>query len=340
MAGGGLSFDDLDAALRGGTLASLYLFHGEETLLVDEAVQRVVDTAMGDADRAFNLDVLSGSENDARDIVSRASSFPMMSERRVVVVRDVERMDGKGLELLTHFVENPSPTTCLVLVAAKADMRKKPFTTIRKNGVVMEFKALYDNQLPAWIEKRVLRLGKTIAPEAGKLLAAYVGSSLRALDNEIDKLMLFIRDRTSISADDVAAVVGFTREFSVFELQKAVGAKNLPRAVEIMERMIDAGAGLPFVFTMLTSYYATLWKLADLRRRGVAERELAGEAGINPYFVREYLEALRQHGVGEIEQAFSHLAEADEQSKTGSRDPRQIMHLLLIRLIGYEPAPA
>lgn len=340
MAGGGLTFDDLDSALRSGDLASLYLFHGEETLLVDEAVQRVVDTAMGDGDRAFNLDVLSGSENDARDIVSRASSFPMMAGRRVVVVRDVERMDEKGLELLAHFVENPSPTTCLVLVAAKADMRKKPFTTIRKTGVAMEFKALYDNQLPAWIEKRVLRLGKTIAPEAGKLLAAYVGSSLRSLDNEIDKLMLFIRDRTTISADDVAAVVGFTREFSVFELQKAVGAKNLPRAVEIMERMIDTGAGLPFVFTMLTSYYATLWKLADMRRRGVPERELAGEAGINPYFAREYLEALRQHGVGEIEQAFSHLAEADEQSKTGSRDPRQIMHLLLIRLIGYETTPA
>ncbi len=340
MAGGGLTFDDLDSALRGGTLAPLYLFHGEETLLVDEAVQRVVDTAVGGGDRAFNLDVLSASDNDARDIVSRASSFPMMAERRVVVVRDVERMDEKGLELLTHFVENPSPTTCLVLVAAKADMRKKPFTTIRKNGVAIEFKALYDNQLPAWIEKRVLQLGKTIAPEAGKLLAAYVGSSLRALDNEIDKLMLFILDRPSISADDVAAVVGFTREFSVFELQKAVGAKNLPRAVEIMERMIDAGAGLPFVFTMLTSYYATLWKLADLRRRGVAERELAGEARINPYFFREYLEALRQHGVRDIEQAFSHLAEADEQSKTGSRDPRQIMHLLLIRLIGYETTPA
>jgi DNA polymerase-3 subunit delta len=336
MAAEDATTDTLEASLKRGKFSTLYLFHGEESFLIDEALHMLVNAAIDESQRAFNLDVVSANDVDARDIVARASAFPMMADRRVVVVRDVERLAERDMELLRHYVETPSATTCLVCTAAKADMRRKLFTTIKKNGVAIEFKELYENQLPSWIDQRVRKRKGTITPEAAKLVAAYVGSSLRDIENELEKLFLYLGGRTEITADDVATVVGFTREYNVFELQKAVGEKNLRRAAAILERILDAGERLPLLISVLTSYFATLWKMADLRKRGVAERDLAAEVRVNPYFLREYLDVLRRYSLQEIEMAFEHLVTADEQSKSTGSDPKQIMHLLLVRLTGAE----
>ena len=138
----------------------------------------------------------------------------------------------------------------------------------------------------------------------------------------------------SVSADDITAVVGMSKELTVFELQKAIGGRDLKRASEIMERMLDAGGSVPYIIIMLTGYFSTLYRLHDLRRRNVPQEDLASEARVNPYFLREYLDAVGRVPVHEIERAFEILVEADEQSKTGSADPRQVMQFVLAQLLG------
>jgi DNA polymerase-3 subunit delta len=333
MAASGLTIDNLEQELRAGRIAPLYLFYGEEGLLIDEAVQRVVDAILPPGERAFNFDVLSGNDADARDIVARASSFPMMAERRVVIVREVDRLPEKGLELLAHYAQQPLPSTCLILVASKPDMRRKAFTAVKRTGMAVEFRELYENQLPGWIDRRVMARRGSIDPEASKLLAAYVGSSLRDIDNELDKLFLYIGKRTAIKEEDVAAVVGFTREFSVFELQKAIGERDLRRAVEVMEKILDANEPMPLLVSILTNYLATLWKMGDLLRRGTKQSDLTALVRVNPYFLKEYLAALRKYTMEEVEEAFHHLATADEQSKTAGADLKAIVHRFLLNVM-------
>lgn len=333
MAASGPTIDDLEQELRAGKFAPLYLFYGEEGLLIDEAVQRVVDAALPPGERAFNFDVLSGNDADARDIVARASSFPMMGERRVVIVRDADRIPEKGLELLAHYTQQPLPSTCLIFVASKPDMRRKAFLAVKRTGTAIEFRELYEHQLPAWIEKRVKERRGSIDPEASKLLAAYVGSSLRDIENELDKLFLYLGERTAIREEDVAAVVGFSREFSVFELQKAIGQRDLRRAVEVMEKILDANEPMPLLVSILTNYFATLWRLGDQLRRGTKQSDLTGLVRINPYFLKEYLATLRNYTLEEIEDAFHHLAAADEQSKTAGADLKAIVHRFLVKVM-------
>jgi len=119
-----VTYDDLQAAMNQKRLSPVYLFYGEEDFLVDEAARRVVDVALPTEGREFNLEVIYGSETDGRDIVSRASSFPMMSDRRVVVVREMDKLVNK--ELLSNYIDHPLQTNCLVLLSAKPDFRKKP----------------------------------------------------------------------------------------------------------------------------------------------------------------------------------------------------------------------
>jgi DNA polymerase III subunit delta len=327
------TYEDLLETLAAGKLAPVYLLYGEEDFLVDEAARSVIAAAVSDDAREFNLDVLRGEEADARDIVSRASSFPMMSERRAVVVQNVDKLGIKDLEILGNYVEQPSNSTCLVLTGGKIDTRKKPFTTIKRTGTAIEFKPLYDDRVPGWIAARVKKQKHDITQDACRLLAAYVGASLRELQNELDKIYIYLGTRTSIGADDVNAVVGMSKELSIFELQKAVGARDLRRSCEIMERMLDAGAAVPFIIVMLTGYFMTLYRLYDLRRRNVSQQEMASEARVSPYFLKEYLDAVARFPVHDIERAFEILVGADEQSKTSAADPKQVMQFVLIQLL-------
>jgi DNA polymerase-3 subunit delta len=328
-----VTYDDLIASLKSRKFQPLYLLYGEEDFLVEEATQAIIEAALGPHERQFNLDVLTGSEADIRHVIAIASSFPMMAERRVVALREVDKLNARELDLLTAYAEQPSPTTSLVLAAGKADMRKNPFAMIRRSGCAVECKPLYEDKLPAWIDARIHAKQRTITPEASKMLVAYVGTSMRGLNNEIDKLLLYLQDKQTITADDVSAVVGMSKEYTVFELQKAIGLGDLARAAEILQHMLDAGENVPFILIMLTSYFVALWKLHDLRRRGASERAMASEARISPYFLREYLGALDRYAPHQIEDAFLALAEADVQVKTTSSDPRQVMHVLLVRLL-------
>ena len=328
------TYDDLMESLASGKLAPVYLLYGEEDFLVEEATRSVIAAAVpGDA-QEFNLDILRGEESDARDIVARASSFPMMADRRAVVVQNVEMLAPKGLEILGNYIEQPSNSTCLILAGGKIDTRKKPFVTIKRTGAAVEFKPLYDDRIPGWIAARVKKQQHDISQEACRLLAAYIGTSLRELQNELDKIYIYMGTRTSVNADDITAVVGMSKELTVFELQKAIGGRDLKRASEIMERMLDAGGSVPYIIIMLTGYFSTLYRLHDLRRRNVPQEDLASEARVNPYFLREYLDAVGRVPVHEIERAFEILVEADEQSKTGSADPRQVMQFVLAQLLG------
>lgn len=334
MARQGIPAEDVRAAIARKDLAPVYLFHGKEDFLIEEMTDAIIEAALARDERGFNLDVVYGSEADARDVMSHATSFPMMAQRRVVVVREVEKLPNG--ELLTTYIENPLPSTCLVLVSAKPDFRRKPYVTARRKGVEVEFKPLYDTQVPAWIVQRVKRMGKTFNTDASRLLAACTGTSLRDVQNEIDKLFIYVGERPLITEEDVRAIVGMSKEFNVFELQKALGAGDMARSVEILHRMLDAGESPTGIIVMLTRYFNSLWKLQYLRTQRMSSSEQASVSGINFYFLNEYVSALSVFSRTDIEGAFVVLAAADEELKTTSTDPRQVMQRLVINLLNHK----
>jgi DNA polymerase-3 subunit delta len=333
MADKGPTPHTLEADLRAGRLAPAYLLYGGESLLMDEAIQRIIEAAVPAGARAFNLDLLSGGEADIRDILARASAFPMMAERRAVLVRDVDRFGEKALELLAHYLDQPSPTTVLLLAGTKPDLRRKAFASLRKKGLAFAFDELRDHQLPDWIVRRAGKRGGTIDAETAKLLAAYIGSSLRDIDNELDKLFLFIGERTVITQNDVAAVVGFSREYNVFELQNAIGRRDARRSVEILERMLEANEPVPLIISSLTNYFAKLWLIGDQIRRGTKNAEVAALAKIPPYYLKDYLETLERYTPDEIEGSFHQLALADQQFKSSGADIKTILHRFCISMV-------
>ncbi len=333
MAEKGPTPEMLEADLRAGRLAPVYLLYGSESLLLEEALHRVIDAAIPEEARAFNLEFLSGADADIREILARASAFPMSAACRTVVVREVDRFGEKALELLAHYLEHPSPTTVLLLTGIKPDFRRKAFAALRKRGVAYSFEELREYQVPGWIEQRVGKRGGSIDGDTARLLAAYVGSSLRDIDNELDKLFLYIGDRTAITRDDVAAVVGISREYNVFELQNAIGRRDARKAVEILERMLEANEPVPLILSSLVNYFAKLWLIGDQTRRGAKPAEIAALARIPFFYLKEYLQTLERYTQEEIEGSFHLIALADQQFKTSGADVKSVLHRLCMSVL-------
>jgi len=318
------------------------LIYGEEDFLADECVQAVLDATLDEETKGFNLDVVYGSKIDVKDVVAHASAFPLMSERRVVIVREFEKLatNDQSKELMAAYIHKPLESTCLLLVSHQPDFRKKPFTDLKKHAELVECKPLYDNQIPDWVSQRIRQMGKTADPEACRLLQAYVGNSLRAVQNEIDKLFIYVGEKKRISAEDVTEVVGATKGFTIFELQNAVGRKDLREALMILQAMLQSGQSPQMMIVMLTRFFTQLWKISELKMKRTPDAAMAREVGVHPFFLKQVVQYQSQFSRQHLEEGFQALLEADTVLKTTSRDPRLVMDLLLFALVKGTPEEA
>lgn len=322
------------SAFKKRQFAPIYFFCGEETLLIDETVDALIEHAVDPAMKEFNFDLLHGGEIDGKRIVSLASSYPMMAERRVVIIKDFDRVKEK--EHVEAYADHPSASTVLVLISVNPDFRKRPYSTFKKLNVVHEAAAFKDPEIMAWIGRRFASLNRSIEPAAAQLLFSYVGNSLQELANEIEKLLLSLNDQSSVTVKDVQRIVGVSREFSPFELAKKVGERNIARSIEVADRLIGAGESIVGVIAVLTLHFIKLWKTQDALRTGMPESELAAVLSTHPYYLKEYIDQAKKYRAGEIENVFTLLAEADLAAKS-SGDPRVVMTTLITRIVTGAP---
>ncbi len=337
-----IKYKDFQRTLEGKQFEPVYLFCGEEDFLIQECLDTIIAKTLDDSTKGFNLDVVYGSKADAKDVIAHASSFPMMSQKRIVVVKEFEKLVATetSREIVSSYLQRPLESTYLLLVAEDPDFRKKPFNELKKKAGVVVCSQMYDNQVPMWIAARIRQRGKEADVDACRLLHAYVGNSLRALQNEIEKLFIFVGERKQLTAEDIAAVVGATKGYTVFDLQNAIGRKDAREATKILERMIEFGESPQLIIVMLTRFFIQLYKLTELRQRGMPEPEIASELRISPFFLKSYLEFSSRFSVRHIEQNFISLVSADAQMKSSSSDILLTLELLLHSLIKGAPKPA
>jgi DNA polymerase-3 subunit delta len=337
------SYNDFIEVTKGKKYAPIYLFIGEEDFLIDECVDRIIQDLLTIDTKAFNLDIVYGSKVDAREVLAHAASFPMMNDHRVVAVKEFEKIltTDTAKEIFSAYITRPLDSTCLILIAENPDFRTKPYTDLRKSGMVFAFNPLYDNQVPPWISARCKEMGKEIDIEACRLIQAYVGNSLRSIQNELEKLFTYMGERARVTVEDVADVVGVSRGFTVFDLQNAIGNKSLEDALRIVKRMIETGEQSQLVIVMLTRYFIILWKIQDMLKRSASEAEIIAATRVSPYYLKNYTEATKRFSPAQIECAFTVLLEADIQLKSTSPDPNHLLEMLVYSLIrDLQPAEA
>ncbi|MBL7986791.1 MAG: DNA polymerase III subunit delta [Chlorobi bacterium] len=331
--------ESLMTQLRHGKIEPLYFLFGDEEFLIDEALEQIIDRAVDKSTVSFNFDLLHGTEVTLQEIVERASAYPLMADRRVVVVRDIDRtfsLRGKPdpTSPFVRYITSASPSTTLVLTAVAGDILKgkspkAPYNIITEHAASIQFKKIYDRELPSWTANRIRTRGKEITPDAVELFVSYAGGSLRIISNEIEKLFTYVEGKKNITLEDVRTVVGTSKTWNIFELQKALGTKNASLASEITERMLRAGEPEQLILTMLTRYFTILWRLTELRARTRDQNEMARAVGITSFFLNEYLAAVQRYPIDHLRNTFQVLLQADILLKSSNLSGSVIMQMML-----------
>ncbi len=313
--------DQILQDLRAGRYAPVYVLQGEEPFEIDRVAEFIEQHALAEHERGFNQMVLYGRDADVATIIGNARRYPMMAERSVVIVReaqtvvDLER--DPGLKLLVRYLEQPQPTTVLVLCHKhrNLDGRKALAKAVEKHAVLLTTKKLYENQVPAWLTAYVKSAGATIAPDAVMLLVQRVGLDLARLASEVDKLVSGRTSGATIDQDAVLAAVGMSREFTVFELQSALVQGN---GVQV-ERITRFFASNPKDYSiipmigLLFGFFARLLVLHQQRAGGTINWRAA--LGNRAFLQKEYEVALQRFPYERVRRVIGCLRRADLQAK-------------------------
>jgi DNA polymerase-3 subunit delta len=332
-----MKYDEFLEEMQQGRVQPVYFFAGDETGFIDEGVELLFQKLVTPEIRDFNLDIFYGSEVNATRIIDSATSFPLMAPYRVVLLREVQKLSTGDLEALAAYAGRPSRTTYLIITLRDKDSRKKGIEALRKAGAYVECKPLYENQIMPWIQKHVRRLGLSITGPAAQWLASEVGASTSLLRSEIGKIQIYLGERKEITEEDVQAVAGFRREYSVFSLQDAVGAKDAVAALRILDNLLpNTSAGA--MISTLARYFGHLHLAHGLPARK-DQALLAEKAGVHTFFAERLQKAAQNYSPAELCNALEVLLQTDYLLKTQGVAEMLIMRLMLIAIVrGLAPA--
>lgn len=307
--------------VKNGNFAPVYLLMGTEPYYPDLVCDEIMKFALTDSERDFNQTVFYGLDTDAGTVASECRSYPMMAERRLVVVKEAQSM--KTLEDLATYASDPMESTVLVILmhGASADKRRALYKNVQKKGVVLVSDALRDYEMPQWITSFYKSRGLDIEPAAAALLAEYAGTDMSRIMLETEKMQKNLPEGTvRVNAADIEKNVGISRQFSIFELTKALSYMKAEKALKIAAYI---GNGPKFMLLLATAplythFYRILkYEAALLKNPAMSKADRAKFLGVNPYFMEEYDVAARNYPVRRCMKVISLLEEYDFKGKGG-----------------------
>ena len=297
----------------------IYFFHGEEAYFIDIAVKALENEVLTEDEKAFNQTVVYGKDTNYNEILALAKQYPMMGDKQLIIVKEAQdlKLNEEETSLLEKYVENPVESTILVFAHKhkKVDSRKKVFKTLDKAKMLFHSESVKDYNLAKWIDDEARNLQIKLAPGISQLLADYLGNDLSRIANELNKMKLVLKDGEVLDGKLVETHIGISKEFNVFELQKALGKKDANTAFKIAYYMGKNPKTNPIVMTIgnLYNFFSNVVLYHTVSHQ--SPPTIASELGINPYFVKDYAEAARLYPLKFATRIISVLREIDLKSK-------------------------
>lgn len=302
--------------IKGGNIKPIYFLMGEEPYYIDRLSDYIEGSILTEDEKGFNQTVLYGRDVSVEDIISTCKRYPMMAERQVVIVKEAQEL-SRTIDKLESYAEQPTPTTVLVICYKykTLDKRKKVTKQLEKNGLVYESKKLYENQVGQWITRVLQGKGFAIEPKANAMLVEFLGTDLSKINNELEKLQIILPKGSTISAKQIEENIGFSKDYNVFELRKAIGERNQLKSYQIAKYFADNPKDNPMVMTtgMIFSFFVNLLQYHGLKDKN--PKNVAAVLKVNPYFLKDYDIALKNYPMKKVSAIVAALRDVDLKSK-------------------------
>jgi DNA polymerase III subunit delta len=327
-----LSRTELDRSLREG-LRPLYLLLGSEVYLRRVAAQTITEAALSRTLlREFNESAFSLLSDPVQSAIAAAEQLPMMSDTRVVRIRDFARLREADEDTLIRYLNNPAPTTVMIFIADELDKRKKSSKVLLDTCTVVEFTALKDAEAKAWAKTRLKELKVSADDQVLSELIRLVGTDVQTLFNELEKLASAAASSGArITLDLINELIGRSRELSNFELGDHLLAGNRKKALETLHRLLEDGAEPVMLVGLIAGNYHRLALGKHLLTRGGRE-EVFRNISLPPFKRDSYISTLQRSSAEKIARGIQLTAAADLAIKTSQATPRLQLEMLVCEL--------
>ncbi|WP_281803557.1 DNA polymerase III subunit delta [Segatella maculosa] len=334
----GTSYETIMRDLKARHFSPIYILMGDESYYIDKISDYIAEHVLRPEERDFNQTVVFGSDISASQIVDSAKAFPMMAEKRVVIVKEAQNL--KGTEPLVKYFKQPVVSTVLVLCHKNGsiDKRKKIIPAAQVGGaVIFESKKFYERELPGFIISYFMQHEITVEQKAAQMIADHVGADLHRLTSELDKILIsFSEIDRMVTPEIVEKEIGVSKDFNAFELRSAIIQRDVYKA-NLITKYFDNNpkAGSLFSFLpMLFSYFENLM-IAFYSPNRSNENALAQFLELrNGWAARDYLTGMRNYSGMKTMQIISKIREIDAKSK-GLDNPNTASSELMKELIFF-----
>ncbi len=328
---------ELQKSIKSNNLPELVYLFGPEKFFLDRSVRQITDAVVPEDARDFNLQIFYAKESQIDAVVDSVRTLPVFSPRRLVLVKDADKLSAADLDSLATYIEDPVPETCLVFVGEKIDRRKKFFQSFKKKGALVEFKGLYENQIPSVVKDQAAASGYNFTEDAMALFCRRSGTSLQEIDGELQKLFQYVgQDKKLVDVEDVDAIVSDTRVDSIFDMVNAIGRREAGEALRLLGRLLDEGIAPLVVLSMLTRHFRQLWMSRELIDEGVGRTDISRRISVNPYFIDGLLSQAKLFNQKQYRRSFEIFLATDIALKSTGSNPGAMLEELLLEISGFE----
>jgi len=322
--------------IKSGKLAPVYFLHGEEPFYIDQIAEAIEQNALNPSEKDFNFNILYGKDTDIDTIKSLVNKYPMMAARQVVIIKEAQEI--KKLDQLLNYCKNPVQSTVLALCYKhkKVDKRTKFYKTLKEQAVIVDSKRINERKVPQWIEHYLHDKGYGIEPKATYLLTEYLGNDLQKIVNELDKLLLDDDTDKKINVSNIEKNVGISKDYNVFELQNALGKKDVVTTTKIINyyRANPKANPLPMLTAILYGYFSKLFSLV-YKEKKISNQEVAKAVGIPTFVLEEHVKAAHRYQ-GKLDEVFAILQEYDLRARgindVNTAEP-ELMREMIFRIL-------
>ncbi|NOX89417.1 MAG: DNA polymerase III subunit delta [Calditrichaeota bacterium] len=309
------SFDNALNEIQSGKIEPVYLLVGAEKFFHDQFIQTLSGKLFTDrGSRDLNEIILYGTENTESDVLSQLSSYPMLANQKLVVVREFDKMKIQDEETFEKHLKKPPKFSVLVLSSAE-QMRTKFFQKLTRLVTTVDCRPIAESRLPFWVKNYCQQRGYSITPEAAHFLITNAGTHILILKNEIEKVISFKGEKTAITVDDLQETSGMYRETNVFTLQRALAKKHLGKSIQISHQLAEAGFEPTAINAVLFAFFRKALMIASLRRQGLSAAQISQKMKLQDFQMREISDVLNYYSFSQLKKVVQLLHGFDKAQK-------------------------
>ena len=311
----------------------VYYFFGEDTYNLSSTLHKLEESFIPILKSDFDKETIYSEDRSINDIVGLATAFPFGSEKKLIIVKEADKIKDK--KPLKDYASSPAEFTVIAFFhnGSITNLNSEPFQTLSANNFLFEAKELKGKNLIDWLKDIAEEKGKILSEENAQVLVDIVGENRNLLEDQLEKICIFLNEKKEISLESVQQVSSELKQFNIFDLQNAIGMKDKAKALTIANNLLDNGAEPTYIITMLTRYFTGLAKVTELQTKNTPVQEAARIVGTHHFYYPNYIKARNLFSDKKLVEVFRALLKADVSVKTTTADDKTIITLLIAEIL-------